>query len=578
MLSWVLLSINYSVSNAQGTSSQLDPTQVYTTGNIVQQTPQGGPTPWVNGVYQDSLTCWAWGDPGYCGPNPIVRPGNNINFSYGLTNLYQMQSIASALPNSGSGLRVNGYNFGFLAKNGNGWDDGRLDTLNAYVNFYNPQGSNVFSRNYNLNYQFNWTSFNFSETFNTPFASKDLSSVQYGFVGRDNNFWAGPYGPEIYNVSFSLKYSVDTCAINVLSSPTCPGYLDQLAKLNPTSSTPTLETAMLPPLPPPPPPGVNEQSAMLPPPPPGPGPGPAQGPGAGPSPGPQGPGPGAGPSPTQSASASPSPSTSSNPAQSERAVSGPSLSTILGIIRNEQSRVSNVESAAVTQANEAATQASSQAQKQAETVAATAVQNSQSSSTAQNTVTGPGINISSSSIQGLLPSTASSSSVVSIGGLRAPTFNSGTDIVSSTSLTTFSGLSSLSNIEIRRNIINQNIEQEAPRQSAIDFTGRTPLRDYLDSRPQVSQDTGKIEQRITEVKKNVQDNEAAGGVTLTAMAKQPPGFELYMQGIRDANFYPPKEIYKNQKVVDNQRVLRQLNSRSDRIHEEMVNEQYRSRD
>ena len=35
-----------------------------------------------------------------------------------------MQAIASVLPNTGSGLRVNGYNFGFTAKNGNGWDDG----------------------------------------------------------------------------------------------------------------------------------------------------------------------------------------------------------------------------------------------------------------------------------------------------------------------------------------------------------------------------------------------------------------------------------------------------------------------
>lgn len=126
---WVLLSTSYSVSNAQNTSGQLDPTQLYNTGNIVQPTPQGGPTPWVNGVYQDNLTCWAGGDPGYCGPNAIVRPGNNINFSYGLTNLYQMQSVADALPNSGTGLRVNGYNFSFMAKNGNGWDDGRLDVL-----------------------------------------------------------------------------------------------------------------------------------------------------------------------------------------------------------------------------------------------------------------------------------------------------------------------------------------------------------------------------------------------------------------------------------------------------------------
>jgi len=93
-----------------------EPGQVYTTGNIVQTTPQGGPTPWVNGVYQNNLTCWGWGDPGYCGPNPIVRPGDSINFSYGMTNLYQLQTITNILPNTGTGLSVNGYNLQYSIK------------------------------------------------------------------------------------------------------------------------------------------------------------------------------------------------------------------------------------------------------------------------------------------------------------------------------------------------------------------------------------------------------------------------------------------------------------------------------
>jgi len=192
-----------------------------------------GSTPWVNGVYQDSLTCWAWGDPGYCGPNPIVRPGNNINFSYGTTDLYQSQYIAGLLPNSGTGLVVNGFNFSFMAKNGNGWDDGRIDALNAYVQFYGSNFSLLKNYNYNLNYNFNWTNFNFSESFSSPLSTSQLSTVRYGFVGRDNNFWAGPYGPEISDVSFSLKYSVDPCSVNILSSPSCPGYLTELAKLSP---------------------------------------------------------------------------------------------------------------------------------------------------------------------------------------------------------------------------------------------------------------------------------------------------------------------------------------------------------
>lgn len=233
-LAW--LPLNY--SNAQ----DLIPGQVYTTNNIVQQTQQGGPSTWTNGVYQNNLTCWTWGDPGYCGPNAIVRPGNNINFSFGQTDLYQSQAIAGVLP-SATGLRVNGYNFSFTAKNGNGWDNGQTDYLYAYTHFTNQNNQVVSYNSYNLTNKFNWTTFNFSETFTTPFAANDLKNVTYGFVGRDSNGWAGPYGPEINNVNFSLKYSVDPCVSNPLYSPTCPGYLDAFNKLTPKTTTVAEPTA-----------------------------------------------------------------------------------------------------------------------------------------------------------------------------------------------------------------------------------------------------------------------------------------------------------------------------------------------
>ena len=126
----------------------LDPTQTYTTGNVVVNTPNGGPSSWVNGVYQNSLTCWSWGDPGYCGPNAIVRPGNNINFSFGTTDLYQLQAIANILPNSGTGLVVKGFNFGFTAKNGYGWDNANQDYLVAYVNLYKKYIPHILNMGY----------------------------------------------------------------------------------------------------------------------------------------------------------------------------------------------------------------------------------------------------------------------------------------------------------------------------------------------------------------------------------------------------------------------------------------------
>jgi hypothetical protein len=78
------------------------------------------------------------------------------------------------------------------------------------------------------------------------------------------------------------------------------------------------------------------------------------------------------------------------------------------------------------------------------------------------------------------------------------------------------------------------------------------------------------------VKRNVQPNSLAGDVDLTAMAVTPQGFTSYMNlTMIDAKFYETKEIYKNQRTVDNERALRLMNSKSDNLHQQMVNQQYK---
>jgi len=202
-----------------------------TTGNLINFT--GTPTTttsnWNNvGQFGGSLTCWRSGDPGYCGSQPRVNANGYgvINFSYGQTDLNQTVNINKALEAGGNGVQLSGFNFGFRAKNGNGWDNGAQDYLGAYVKFYNAAGGVAATYDYTsqTNKRYNWTNFNFSETFANPVAASNYSNAQVGFVGRDNNFWVGPYGPEIYNVSFSLKYRVDPCATNPAYSPTCSGF------------------------------------------------------------------------------------------------------------------------------------------------------------------------------------------------------------------------------------------------------------------------------------------------------------------------------------------------------------------
>jgi hypothetical protein len=82
-----------------------------------------------------------------------------------------------------------------------------------------------------------------------------------------------------------------------------------------------------------------------------------------------------------------------------------------------------------------------------------------------------------------------------------------------------------------------------------------------------------LQQQTSTVNRNVQPNELAGGVDLVSMATTPAGFNAYSFVLRDAAFYEPKEVYKNQKVVDNVQVLRQMSS--DSLHKQMVDSQYK---
>ena len=66
-----------------------------------------------------------------------------------------------------------------------------------------------------------------------------------------------------------------------------------------------------------------------------------------------------------------------------------------------------------------------------------------------------------------------------------------------------------------------------------------------------------------------------GGVSIAAIARTPQGFESYMSMLPDSRFYDPREIYRGQRVVDNARVQRALSGASDRLHQQMVDQQYK---
>jgi hypothetical protein len=116
------------------------------------------------------------------------------------------------------------------------------------------------------------------------------------------------------------------------------------------------------------------------------------------------------------------------------------------------------------------------------------------------------------------------------------------------------------------------VQIELPTTEGIKFGYKGPVDNAMDSKSFLTQMDNGSQQNDT-VKKNVQNNEAAGNVTIESIAKQPANYAQYFTAIPDVTFYAPKEIYKNQKTVDNARALRQLSS--DKLHQDMVNQQYK---
>jgi hypothetical protein len=550
-------------SNAQ----ELVPGQVYDTNNIVVPTLPGLPSTWVNGVYQNNLTCWRAGDPGYCGPNAIVRPGNVVNFSYGSTYIYQQQNISDLLPST-TGLQVTGYNFGFRAKNGNGWDDGRVDQLTALVRFWDTTGGKgtnnlLYGNSYSLNYKFNWTNFNFSENFASPLSASSIGQVQYGFLGKDNNGWAGPYGPEVINISFSLKYTVDPCSVNVLSSPNCSGYLSAINSLTSAAPASTLGSIAV---------AIPTSTSL----------------------------------PTASdiqpttikvdaggvevsiSGAISAPdnipqsvkeSQSQTEKQDEKTKSSPNMALVMSSIRQVQANDRAVQAAAVQNALQEVSNAISNAQEQTNMV----IDNNQRNNAVQQQSS---VDSQSSSVVNLQFQNAQTNNQNSFQNFepvqttnqfqQAPKILE--QIITETQQIQVAKVEysllppqpNISNVSINNFFQQKENQIELPVQ--ISFMGNdSPIKSIMEQKPNI--DSTIDEQKTETVKSNVQPNELAGNIDINRMAVNPPGFNAYMSlSLRDGQLYKPEEIYRNQVTVDNVRALRQLSS--DRVHQEMVNQQY----
>jgi hypothetical protein len=284
------------------------------------------------------------------------------------------------------------------------------------------------------------------------------------------------------------------------------------------------------------------------------------------------------------------------------------------MISSNQARIGNEAKAVVQAAESAAAKDAQQAQEQAESVAASAVSQSNSTTTTSNTSTTSSAQSQNSTVTmssatqtnvgkvEVLKSNNSSqttdTNATSVATFTIEVLKPATQTVPSSDTTTSSVVAMVNNSYVQpsvenitgsqtmnttsestryelfsnRSPISISVEVETPQLDGIKIGTRSVLNDAVEER-QITQTTTTQEQKTDSVNKNVQPNELAGAVDITRMATQPAGYQAYSMMMPDVAFYAPKEIYKNQVNVDNVRLLRGLGS--DRLHQEMVNQQYK---
>jgi epidermal growth factor receptor substrate 15 len=550
-----LLSLN--CSNAQ---------EILTTPNLASQTAWQGCATY--------LPTRIWG--GYSGgpcPN-IGLNGTGINYSYGEVSLSQTFAINQALANAGSNLQVNGYNYSWQVKNSNinntqpgGYDPIATITVNLTDKNRNTLVNDVYDYGYRLA---NWTTFSGTRTYNNPYALDSLGSISLSVKSLDSGYWAGYYGPEFQNFRLSLNYSVAQQVAPILPTPTTIStttvnktVTSIASSVDPTSSPVT---------------NVNVGGVEL--------------SSSGTISAPDGI-----PQTVKDAVAVTSQDTTQNdkPTQSqESSVSagagqdkteskpGAPMSLIMSAISKIQENDRATQRAAVQNAAQQLSLSVSKSQEQAMSVVSSL--NSMSLASSQASIQST-LNVQSSQ----------SSQAVNLAGTQTTTQTSSQSNSQSTQVLSFSlpqaklpsqsysvtanagSIYSLSTPSFgqvqQQNYVpqNLNVQLELPSVSVNTISSRTnPLNELMENKTPL--DNTRVETKTETVNRNVQSNELAGGVDIAMMAVQPKGYEAYSFVMKDASFYEPKEIYNKQNNVDNVRALRQLSS--DRLHQEMVNQQY----
>lgn len=493
-------------------------------------------------------------------PNGYASSGSTIDNSY---------SINQALSAAGSGITIHGFKWGYVANaNGsycNAWNLFGLclfgqditPSVSTSVSITSNTGATLYSVDRTYTNSYNTTSYSYL----FPSSRQVTTLGSFNFTGSTND--------QAYLGSMWSKaiYTPDPCMQDPLSSPTCKGYVDAMTKYlaslqppatvastttvvaeTPTSTVSTTTVAD-------PVPVVTTTTTS--------------------TVGTVSSSPTVVASPVATTTTTSSTTTSSS-SQSSKESSGSSNNTSLALSIISKNSERDAAGAAVAQtAMTQAAAAATQAQQEATAVAQTAVANSTSSNTLA--MGGPSMNGTGIKVNNDSSLTFQSNSIT----IASINMSNQSYSVSATQLSGL-GLASvvvqMEQAQTRQEVISSSAIQSSnetytllPSNALTDRSN--PLNDSMEQKQVLPPSnmptfTGPV------VNKNAQDNEIAGGVNINRMALAPTGYGDYLNfTLRDAAFYAPKEVYRNQKNVDNARALRQLTN--DTRHQEMVEQQYR---
>ena len=500
LLSALCLALCYSYSSAQ----------VSTTGELIQNDADrwsGCYTPTQSGF-------WGGTSGGPCPglwDNNIEYNGNQIIFSYGQYTLTQTVDLPTVLPNSGTGLQVNGYNWHWHVKNSNinGNQPGNYDPI-AYIDvtLYNTDGTIAIKDTYDYGYHIpSWIAPSGTRTYAQPYSLEQVDTMTLSVTGKDSGYWAGYYGPEFMHFSLTVNYSVDPCYDNPLWSSSCPGYLEAfqaiMAQATPEESTEDYSLTSI---------------------------------------------------ASPSLSAMPEESTTGevkvDAGGIEVSTSG-ELSVPDGIpeeVKEKKSVDMNLISKIVKEATD---------DSQVLAVVNQSIQQSMGEDA------NPDFTGTKEALQAIQQQSEKSQEAA----MQDSQLSDLLQLQAETSITERQDITITEETETQIEIqTTQSMENKSQATNDVDITKQNMIsvEDKKDNKKEVT------------VKQNVEPNEAASGSDIADIAVSPIGFNDYLtKSLIDAQFYQDKEIYAGQTVVDNRRAQRLLNGASDRLHREMVDQQYR---